>query len=141
MAVTHWAVGILVGITSLAETPFFHKRGAGCTKTGDGAPFFPQKGGQCPLFREKGVPTKKMIPKCTDRDFLWHWYGKYQEIPTDTDRKIPIQYTTLECWYHNAQIPITSNRYASMRIGISTHTGIFGSITRTVLRLCFCEYG
>jgi hypothetical protein len=47
-------------------------------------------------LREKGVPAKKMIPKCTDQDFLWYRYGKYQEIPTDTNRKIPIQYTTLE---------------------------------------------
>jgi hypothetical protein len=86
----NWAVGISVGITSLAGTPFFRKRGAGCVKKGAGAPFFTQKGGQCPLLREKGVPAKKMIPKCTDRDFLRYQYGKYQEIPTDTDRKIPI---------------------------------------------------
>jgi hypothetical protein len=78
----NWAVGILVGITSLAGTPLFCKRGAGCIKKGASAPFFPQKGGQCPLFGEKGVPAKKMIPKCTDRDFLWYQYGKYQEIPT-----------------------------------------------------------
>ncbi len=29
------------------------------------------------------------------------------------------------CWYQNTQIPINSNEYASMRIGISTGTGIF----------------
>jgi hypothetical protein len=46
-------------------------------------------------LREKGVPAKRMIPKCTDRDFLWYQYGKYREIPTDTDRKIPIGYTNL----------------------------------------------
>jgi hypothetical protein len=36
-----------------------------------------------------------MIPKCTNRDFLRYRYGKYREIPTDTDPKIPIRYTTL----------------------------------------------
>jgi hypothetical protein len=51
--------------------------------------------GSAPFLRDKGVLAKKMIPKCTDRDFLWYRYGKYQEIPTDTDRKIPIRYTTL----------------------------------------------
>ncbi len=30
-----------------------------------------------------------------DRDILWYRYGKYREIPTDTDQKIPIWYTTL----------------------------------------------
>ncbi len=30
----------------------------------------------------------------TDRDSLWYRYGKYQEIPTDTDRKIPIWYNS-----------------------------------------------
>ena len=85
------AVGISVGITSLAGTPFFGKRGAGCIKKGAGAPFFLKKGASAPFLREKGVPAKKMIPKCTDQDFLWYRYGKYQEIPTDTNRKIPIR--------------------------------------------------
>ena len=31
----------------------------------------------------------------TNRDILWYRYGKYREIPTDTDQKIPIWYTTL----------------------------------------------
>jgi hypothetical protein len=54
-----------------------------------------KKGASAPFLREKGVPAKKMIPKCTDRDFLRYRYGKYQEIPTNTDWKIPIRYTTL----------------------------------------------
>ncbi len=58
-------------------------------------PFFLKKGAGAPFFREKGVSAKKMIPKCTDRDLLRYRYGKYQEIPTDTDQKIPIRYTTL----------------------------------------------
>jgi hypothetical protein len=62
---------------------------------GAGAPFFPQKGGQCPLFEGKRGSRKKMMPKCTDQDFLWYWYGKYQEIPTNTNQKILIRYTTL----------------------------------------------
>ncbi len=74
-----------VGITNLAGTPCFRKRGAGCIKKGAIAPF----------LREIGFPAKKIIPKCTDRDFLRYRYGKYQEIPTGTDRKIPIRYTTL----------------------------------------------
>ncbi len=32
----------------------------------------------------------------TNRVFLRYRYGNYQEIPTDADRKIPTQYTTLE---------------------------------------------
>jgi hypothetical protein len=55
----NWAVGILVSITSLAGTPFFRKRGAGCIEKGASAPFSPQKGGHCPLFEVKGVPAKK----------------------------------------------------------------------------------
>jgi hypothetical protein len=56
----NWAVSILVNITSLAGTPFFCKRGVGCIKKGDGAPFFPQKGCQCPLFeRKRGSRQKK----------------------------------------------------------------------------------
>jgi hypothetical protein len=37
-----------------------------------------------------------MIPKCIDQDFLWYRYGKYQEILTNTDQKIPIRCTTLK---------------------------------------------
>ena len=50
-----------------------------------------------------------MIPKCTNRDFLRYRYGKYQEIPTDTDRKIPIWYTTLILMYnaHKTQHTMT----------------------------------
>jgi hypothetical protein len=58
-------------------------------------PFFLKKGAGTPFLMEKGVSAKKMIPKCTDRDFLWYRYGKYQEIPTDTNQKIPIRCTTL----------------------------------------------
>ncbi len=90
-----WSV-FLVGITNLAGTPFFRKRGASCIKKGASASFFLKKGASAPFLREKGVPVKKMIPKCTDQDFLWYSYGKYQEILTNTDRKIPIPYTTLD---------------------------------------------
>jgi hypothetical protein len=34
--------------------------------------------------------------KNTDQVFLWYRYGKYREILTDTDRKIPTRYATLE---------------------------------------------
>jgi hypothetical protein len=59
-------------------------------------PFSLKKRASAPFLREKGVPAKKMIPKCTDQDFLRYRYGKYREIPTDTDRKMPIRYTTLD---------------------------------------------
>jgi hypothetical protein len=101
----NWAVGILVGITSLAGSPFFRKRGAGYIERGPLPPFSLKKGTSAPFLREKGVPAKKKIPKCTDRDFLWYRYGKYQDIPTDTnDRKIPIRYTTLVMSKKNATI-------------------------------------
>ncbi len=90
-----WRSVFPVGITNLAGTPFFRKRGAGCIKKGAGAPFFLKKGTIAPFLREIGFPAKKIIPKCTDRDFLRYRYGKYREILTDTDRKIPIRYTTL----------------------------------------------
>jgi hypothetical protein len=41
-----------------------------------------KKRAMTPLSRKKGVPTKKIIPKCTDQVFLHYWFGKYQEIPT-----------------------------------------------------------
>jgi hypothetical protein len=80
----------LVGITNLAGTPFFRKRVLAVSKGGPVPPFFLKKGASAPFLKEKGVPAKKMIPKCTDRDFLQYGYGKYQEIPTNTDLKIPI---------------------------------------------------
>jgi hypothetical protein len=55
----NWAVGISVGITSLAGTPFFRKRGAGCIKKGAIAPFSPHKGGKCPLFEGKRGSQQK----------------------------------------------------------------------------------
>jgi hypothetical protein len=86
----NWAVGISVGITSLVETPFSIKRGLAVSKRGPLPPFSLKKVASAPFLREKWVPAKKMIPKCTDQDFLWYQYDKYQEIPTDTDRKIPL---------------------------------------------------
>jgi hypothetical protein len=72
----------------------FSAKGGWLYQKGGQCPLFPQKGGRCPLFEGKGVPAKNMIPKRTNRDFLWYRYGKYQEIPTDTDRKIPIRYNS-----------------------------------------------
>ncbi len=54
-----------------------------------------KKGAMTPLLREKGVPTKIIIPKCTDQVFLQYRFGKYQEIPTKYRPKIPNRYTTL----------------------------------------------
>jgi hypothetical protein len=77
------------------ELHFSAKGGLAVSKRGLVPPFYRKKGASAPFLREKGVPAKKMIPKCTDRDFLRCRYGKYQEILTNTDRKIPIRYTTL----------------------------------------------
>jgi hypothetical protein len=78
------------------ELLFSAKGELAVSKRGPVPPFSLKNGASAPFFGEKGVPAKKMIPKCTNRDFLRYRYGKYQEIPTDTDQKIPIQYTTLE---------------------------------------------
>jgi hypothetical protein len=51
-----------------------------------------KKGAMTPLSRKKGIPTKKIIPKYTDQVFLWHRFGKYQEIPTKYRPKIPNRY-------------------------------------------------
>jgi hypothetical protein len=77
------------------ELLFSAKGGLAVSKRGLVPTFFSKKGAIAPFLREIGFPAKKIIPKCTDRDFLLYRYGKYQEIPTDTDRKIPIRYTTL----------------------------------------------
>ncbi len=81
--------------TSLAGTPFSAKGGLAVSKRGLVPPFSLKKWANAPFLREKGVPTKKMILKGTDRDVLRYWYDKYQDIPANTDRKIPIRYTTL----------------------------------------------
>jgi hypothetical protein len=54
-----------------------------------------KKGAMTPHSRKKGVPAKKIIPKCTDQIFRWYWFNKYQEIPTEYQPKIPTWYTTL----------------------------------------------
>jgi hypothetical protein len=74
------------------ELLFSAKGGLAVSKRGPVPPFSLKKGARAPYLREKGVPAKKMIPKCTDQDFLWYRYGKYQEKLTNTDRKIPIRY-------------------------------------------------
>jgi hypothetical protein len=55
-----------------------------------------KKGAMTPILSKKGIPAKKIIPKCTDQVFLWYRFGKYQEIPTEYRPKIPNQDTTLE---------------------------------------------
>ncbi len=63
--------------------------------------FFPQNGGplkkgaMTPLSKRKGALAKKILPKCTDQVFLRYRFGKYQEIPTEYQPKIPNRYTTL----------------------------------------------
>ncbi len=56
----------------------------------------PLKNGAMTSFsRKKGVPTKIIMPKYTDRVFLRYRFGKYQGIPTEYQPKIPNRYTTL----------------------------------------------
>jgi hypothetical protein len=90
----YWSVGILVGILSTKEF------GRNSFRFG-GKPFFPQNGclapengGHDPPFKEKGVPDKKTIPKCTHRVFLRYRFGKYQEIPTKYRPKLPVYNST-----------------------------------------------
>jgi hypothetical protein len=71
------------------EILFSAKGGLAVSKRWPVPPFSLKKGASAPFLREKGVPTKKMIPKCTNRDLVWYRYGKYREIPTNTNRKIP----------------------------------------------------
>ncbi len=61
------------------ELLFSAKGGLAVSKRGPLPPFFLKKGASAPFLRDKGVPAKKMIPKCTDQDFLRYQYGKYQE--------------------------------------------------------------
>jgi hypothetical protein len=87
------------------ELLFSSKGGLAVSKRGPVPPFSLKKGASAPFLREKGVPAKKMIPKCTDQDFLRYRYGKYREIQTDnTDRKIPIRYNSR----HNSQVACIS---------------------------------
>jgi hypothetical protein len=54
-----------------------------------------KKGAMTPLSRKKGVPAKKLIPKCTDQVILWYQYGKYQGNTDQYQPKLPNEYTTL----------------------------------------------
>jgi len=80
-----WIFGISVSI----DPPLF------CILPPFLPPFFQKgvellkKGGIAPLLRKKGGTAPFLIPKCTDRFFLWYRYGK---IPRNTDR-IPTENT------------------------------------------------
>ena len=61
-----------------------------------------KRGPMPPLLRKKGAPAnflrgshQSFDTENTDRVFLRYRYGKYREIPTDTNRKIPTRYATL----------------------------------------------
>ena len=62
-------------------------------------PLFPEKGGCAApllrkkdlLFEEKRGSRQNYDTKSTDQVFVWFGIGKYREILTDTDRKIPIR--------------------------------------------------
>ncbi len=67
----------------MAGNPFFLKMGAGPLK----------KRAVTPFSRKKGVPTKIIIPKCTDQVFHRYRFGKNQEItnriPTKKNKSVP----------------------------------------------------
>jgi hypothetical protein len=92
----NWAVVFRLVLLVWRELLFSTKGGLAVSKSWPVPPFSLKKGAGAPFLREKGVPAKKNIPKCTDRDFLRYRYGKYQEILTDTNRKILIRCTTLK---------------------------------------------
>jgi hypothetical protein len=76
--------------SNLYDILFF--REAHCTKRGPRPPLLGKKGAPANFLRG----SRQIIDtENTDRVFLRYRYGKYREIPTDTDRKIPTQYTTL----------------------------------------------
>ena len=61
-----------------------------------------KKGPRPPLLGKKGAPAiflrgsrQNFDTENTDQVFLRYRYGKYREIPTDTDQKIPIRDATL----------------------------------------------
>ncbi len=100
------------------ELFFSTKGGLAVSKRGLVPPFFLEKGAIAPFLREIGFPAKKIIPKCTDQDFLWYRFGKYQEIPTNTNWKIPIRYTTLlESVFFNVKSIFSSIGFFVCRIG------------------------
>jgi hypothetical protein len=68
---------------------FSSKGGRNVQKGGRGPPFIGKRG-LLPFF------CQIFDTENTDRVFLRYRFGKYREIPTDTDRKIPIRDTTLE---------------------------------------------
>jgi hypothetical protein len=81
----NWVVGILVGITSLAGTPFFRTRGAAVTKRGPVPPFSPKKGASAPFGGGKGVPAKKLyqnVPTKISFGIGMVNTKKYRPIPT-----------------------------------------------------------
>ncbi len=67
------------------ELLFSAKGGLAVSKRGP-VPPFSSKRGPGPHFEGKKCSRQKMIPKCTDRDFLRYRYGKYRK---NTDRYRP----------------------------------------------------
>ncbi len=108
--------------------PFSTKGGLAVPKRGPVPPFSLKKGARAPFLKEKGVPAKKMIPKCTDQDFLWYQYGKYQEIPIKTERKILIRYTTLLIWQiAKVKVEYNISKLCSAKINEGIHKHFFSS--------------
>ncbi len=81
-----WYFGRYRSPPFLYRSPLFSSKGGQSSlKRGAIAPLLRKKGGNRPLFDTRTVP---------DRVFRRYPYGKYREIPTDTDQKIPIRYNS-----------------------------------------------
>ncbi len=114
---SHFSVSVFTryqiqpGTVSFGGNTFWRFCGNSFFEKFRGNSFFSSKGGRAkcttrgpkpPLHRKKGAPANFLRgsrqifdTENTDRVSLRYRYGKYREIPTDTDRKIPIRDATL----------------------------------------------
>ncbi len=87
-----------------------------------------------PFRGKKGVPTKRIILKCTNQVFLRYWFGKYQEIPTEYQPKIPNQYTTLVRTTFSSFNLEEHSEGSPHRINVSVRLSVHPSVRNTRTR-------
>jgi hypothetical protein len=80
-----------------------------------------KKGAMTPLSRKKGDPTKKIIPNCTDQVFLRYRFGKYQEIPTEYQPKIPNRYCLV--WATKLSLAVIGLVFPALVLGYKLFLG------------------